>query len=63
MQGRFWFRFLALLSAACCAAACEMGRIYGGIHFMSGNLYGLAEGAAVGDYVAQHLLGRHSGLE
>jgi hypothetical protein len=36
-----------------------MSRIYGGIHFMSGNLYGLAEGAAIGDYVAQHLLGRH----
>jgi hypothetical protein len=40
-----------------------MSRIYGGIHFMSGNLYGLAEGAAVGDYVAQHLLGRHSGQD
>jgi hypothetical protein len=40
-----------------------MSRIYGGIHFMSGNLYGLAEGAAVGDYVAQHLLRRHSGQE
>ena len=39
-------------------AAQESGlsRIYGGIHFMSANLYGLSTGAAVGDYVYTNLL-------
>lgn len=36
-----------------------LSRIYGGIHFMSGNVYGLLAGEAVGEYVAEHLLGRH----
>jgi hypothetical protein len=33
-----------------------MSRIYGGIHFMSANLNGLASGAAVGQFVAAHWL-------
>ena len=36
-----------------------MSRIYGGIHFMSGNVHGLLAGEAIGEYVAEHLLGRH----
>lgn len=36
-----------------------MSRIFGGIHFMSGNLYGLSTGAAIGEYVATHHLQRH----
>ena len=40
------------------AAAQEAGisRIYGGIHFMSDNIYGLQVGGEVGQYVAQHEL-------
>jgi len=40
------------------AAAQEAGvsRIYGGIHFMSDNVYGLQVGGEVGQYVAQHEL-------
>ena len=39
-------------------AAVESGisRIYGGIHFMSSNVTGLAMGAAVGEYVVSHPL-------
>src|SRR5262249_17905805 len=33
-----------------------MSRIYGGIHFMSANVNGLASGAAIGQYVTTHLL-------
>ena len=33
-----------------------MSRIYGGIHFMSANLNGLASGAAVGQFIAAHWL-------
>ena len=33
-----------------------MSRIYGGIHFMSANLDGLASGRAIGQYVANHLM-------
>jgi membrane-associated phospholipid phosphatase len=33
-----------------------MSRIYGGIHFMSDNTYGLQVGGEVGQYVAQHEL-------
>jgi len=36
-----------------------MSRIYGGIHFMSGNLHGLSSGAAIGEYVVGHHLRRH----
>lgn len=41
-------------------AAEESGwsRIYGGIHFASGNIYGLEAGAAIGEYVATTMLGR-----
>ena len=40
------------------AAAQEAGisRIYGGIHFMSDNIYGLQVGGEVGQYVVQHEL-------
>ncbi len=39
-----------------------MSRIYGGIHFMSDNVYGLQVGGEVGRYVAQHeLLALHRG--
>lgn len=40
------------------AAAEESGRsrIYGGIHFASGNVYGLAAGAGIGEYVGTKLL-------
>ncbi len=39
-----------------------MSRIYGGIHFMSDNLYGLQVGGKVGRYVVQHeLLPLHIG--
>jgi membrane-associated phospholipid phosphatase len=40
------------------AAAQEAGlsRIYGGIHFMSDNIYGLQTGGEIGQYVAQHAL-------
>jgi hypothetical protein len=39
-------------------AAFESGlsRIYGGIHFMSGNVYGLTTGAATGLYVMWNLM-------
>lgn len=39
-------------------AAEESGwsRIYGGIHFAAGNIYGLESGAAIGEYVAKNLL-------
>jgi PAP2 superfamily len=33
-----------------------MSRIYGGIHFMSDNVYGLQVGGEVGQYVVQHEL-------
>jgi hypothetical protein len=33
-----------------------MSRIYGGIHFLSANLNGLASGAELGGYVAESLL-------
>ena len=33
-----------------------MSRIYGGIHFMSANLNGLASGAGLGGYVAKNFL-------
>jgi hypothetical protein len=33
-----------------------MSRIYGGIHFLSANLYGLATGAQTGEYVWDHML-------
>jgi len=33
-----------------------MSRIYGGIHFMSANLNGLASGAQLGGYIAENLL-------
>ena len=33
-----------------------MSRIYGGIHFLSGDLDGLAAGRAVGSYVAENFL-------
>jgi hypothetical protein len=33
-----------------------MSRIYGGIHFMSANLYGLLSGTQTGAYVVQHFL-------
>jgi hypothetical protein len=33
-----------------------MSRIYGGIHFMSDNIYGLQVGGEVGQYVVQHEL-------
>jgi membrane-associated phospholipid phosphatase len=35
-----------------------MSRIYGGIHFMSGNMYGLSTGQAIGEYVINNLLTR-----
>jgi hypothetical protein len=39
-----------------------MSRIYGGIHFMSDNVYGLQLGGEVGQYVVQHeVLPSHSG--
>jgi membrane-associated phospholipid phosphatase len=40
------------------AAAIESGisRIYGGIHFMSANLYGLSSGGSIGEYVVSHAL-------
>ena len=39
-----------------------MSRIYGGIHFMSDNVYGLQVGREVGQYAVQHeLLPSHSG--
>lgn len=40
------------------AAADEIGmsRIYGGIHFLSGDLDGLSLGRAIGEYVTDHLL-------
>ncbi len=42
------------------AAAIESGmsRIYGGIHFQSGNQYGLSSGSRIGKYVAKKLLKR-----
>jgi len=33
-----------------------MSRIYGGIHFMSDNVYGLQVGGEIGQYVARHAL-------
>ena len=33
-----------------------MSRIYGGIHFMSDNIYGLQVGGEVGQYVVEHEL-------
>ncbi len=33
-----------------------MSRIWGGIHFMSDNVYGLQVGGEVGQYVVQHEL-------
>jgi len=38
------------------AAESGMSRIYGGIHFMSGNLEGLKCGARIGNYVGRRLL-------
>jgi hypothetical protein len=38
------------------AQGAGMSRIYGGIHFLSDNLYGLQLGGEVGRYVAQHEL-------
>ena len=38
------------------AAEAGMSRIWGGIHFRSDNTAGLAQGAAVGEYVLQHEL-------
>lgn len=38
------------------AAESGMSRIYGGIHFMSGNLEGLRCGARIGNYVGRRLL-------
>lgn len=35
-----------------------MSRIFGGIHFMSANVYGLESGANVGEHVVRNLLGR-----
>jgi hypothetical protein len=35
-----------------------MSRIYGGIHFQSGNQYGLSSGSRIGKYVAKKLLMR-----
>lgn len=48
------FRFYESFSAA--ALESGMSRIYGGIHFMSGNAHGLRSGAQTGAYVMRHLL-------
>jgi hypothetical protein len=41
-----------------------MSRIYGGIHFLSDNVYGLQVGGEIGKYVVEHeLLPFHSGKE
>jgi hypothetical protein len=39
------------------AAEAGMSRIFGGIHFMSANLQGLASGARLGAYVMDNFLG------
>ena len=43
-------------SFAAAAQEAGMSRIYGGIHFMSDNIYGLQVGGEVGQYVVQHEL-------
>ena len=48
------FRTFDKLSAA--AEESAMSRLYGGIHFASGNQWGLASGRASGDYIARKLL-------
>ena len=48
------FRSYPGFSAA--AAESGMSRIYGGIHFMSGNRFGLSSGRRVGDSIAKRLL-------
>ena len=48
------YRSYQLFSEA--AQESGLSRIYGGIHFMSANLYGLSTGAAVGNYVYTNLL-------
>lgn len=51
------FRTFTTLSAA--ANESGMSRVYGGIHFQSANVWGLASGRACGEYVATRLLRRH----
>jgi hypothetical protein len=48
------FRTYNKLSAA--AEESAMSRLYGGIHFSSGNRWGLASGRAAGDHIAKGLL-------
>lgn len=56
------FRTFSKLSAAADESA--MSRLYAGIHFPSGNRWGLISGRACGDYVASHLLlSRHQGRD
>jgi membrane-associated phospholipid phosphatase len=43
-------------SFSAAAAESGMSRIYGGIHFMSGNLFGLSSGNRVGNSVVKRLL-------
>jgi membrane-associated phospholipid phosphatase len=43
-------------SFSAAAAESGMSRIYGGIHFMSANRFGLSSGVAVGDSIAKRLL-------
>jgi hypothetical protein len=43
-------------SFAATAEEIGMSRIYGGIHFLSGDLDGLSLGQAIGDYVNDHFL-------